>query len=230
VKNRKREDVILAICPTGIGTSKKIVELIESSLPRKTELQIKPVEYSQIITKKLWNELSNNYNIKLLVGTINPNIEDVSFVSLENIITQRNIDIFNKIISKYLTDKEIELFNNNIIQRFSLTNILNYLTILNAEKVLDVVKSVVSKIEMKLNITLKPSVKIGLYIHLSCLVERLITKSELTTYFKINDFIAKEDKFIEIIKEAALEIENDFSVEIPVEEIGYIFDYISSNE
>lgn len=230
MKNRKREDAILSVCPTGIGTSKKIIELIEGSLPRKIELKIKPVEYSQIITKKLWDELLDNYNIKLIVGTIDPNVEGLPFVPLESIITQKNVDVFNKIISNYLTDKEIDLFNNNIIQRFSLTNILKYLTILNAEKVLEVVKSVVSKIERKMNLIVKPNVKIGLYIHLSCLVERLITKSEITTYFNIEDFVKKEEKFIEIIKEATSEIETYFSVEIPVEEIGYIFDYIRSNE
>ncbi len=230
VKKRKREDVILAICPTGIGTSRKIVELIESSLPRKIDLQIKPVEYTQILTKPLWKELSDNYNIKLLVGTINPHIEGLSFVPLENIITKKDVYAFNDLISNYLTEAEIQQFNNNIVQRFSLTNILNYLTILNAEKVLDVVKSVVSKIERNLNLEINPSVKIGLYVHLSCLIERLITKSELTTYFNIEEFIVKENQFILTIKEAASEIEENFSVEIPVEEIGYIFDYINSNE
>lgn len=230
IKNRKKEDVVLSVCPTGIGTSKKIVELIESSLPRKIELKILSVEYSQVITKKLYDDLLDKYNIKLIVGTIDPSLESIPFVPLEGIITQYDIDVFYNIMSNYLTEEEIDLFNNNIIQRFSLNNILKYLTILNAEKVLEVVKSVVNKIETKMNIKIKPKVKIGLYIHLSCLVERLITKSEIKTYYNVRDFVKKEKKFIEIIKEATSEIETYFSVEIPVEEIGYIFDYINSNE
>ena len=34
VKNRKKQDAILAVCETGIGTAEKISKLMEDSLPK----------------------------------------------------------------------------------------------------------------------------------------------------------------------------------------------------
>ena len=65
---------------------------------------------------------------------------------------------------------------------------------------------------------------------MSCLIERLITKSYITTYFNIEDFKKNNQEFIDIVRESANPIETYFSVEIPVEEMGYIYDYINNNE
>ncbi|WP_411170074.1 sigma 54-interacting transcriptional regulator [Clostridium sp. MB05] len=230
IKNRKLEKVILTVCPTGIGTSKKIAELINRSLPRKIEINIIPQDYGLIVDEKTLKELQDKYDIKLVIGTINPNIEEVPFISLENIIVNNKLEYLEEIFSEYLTAEEIKTFKDNIVKVFSLSNIVDYLTILNAEKVLEVVGVAVDEMEKKLNIELMTSIKIGLYVHLSCLLERLITKTHITTYDCIEKFKEENKEFIEIVRESLTEVEKYFSVEIPVEEIGYIFDYIKSNK
>lgn len=229
VRKRKREKIILSVCPTGIGTSEKIVELIYKSLPKQIDLKIIAMEYSQVIDKKLRERLMEEYEITLIIGTINPSLQDIAFISIEDLVTNQDIQYFNSIISKYLNSQEINIFNENIMKNFSLSNILNYLTILNGEKVLEVVKTMVDKVEKQLDIIITPKIKIGLYIHLSCLVERLVTKSEITSYNDMNNFVENHKEFIKIVKESFCEIEDLFSVEIPIEEIGYIFDYINNN-
>lgn len=230
IKNRKLEKVILTVCPTGIGTSKKIAELINRSLPRKIEINIIPQDYGLIVDEKTLKELQDKYDIKIVIGTINPNIEEVPFISLENIIVNNQLEYLEEIFSEYLTAEEIKTFKDNIVKVFSLSNIVDYLTILNAEKVLEVVGVAVDEMEKKLNIELMTSIKIGLYVHLSCLLERLITKTHITSYDGIERFKEENKEFIEIVRESLTEVEKYFSVEIPVEEIGYIFDYIKSNK
>ncbi|GAA0084019.1 sigma 54-interacting transcriptional regulator [Clostridium sp. CTA-7] len=230
IKNRKLEKVILTVCPTGIGTSKKIAELINRSLPRKIEINIIPQDYGLIVDEKTLKELQDKYDIKIVIGTINPNIEEVPFISLENIIVNNQLEYLEEIFSEYLTAEEIKTFKDNIVKVFSLSNIVDYLTILNAEKVLEVVGVAVDEMEKKLNIELMTSIKIGLYVHLSCLLERLITKTHITSYDGIEKFKEENKEFIEIVRESLTEVEKYFSVEIPVEEIGYIFDYIKSNK
>lgn len=230
IKNRKREKAIIAVCPSGLGTSKKIAELINKSLPKNIEVNIFPCDYGVIIDESKLKGLMDKFEIELIIGTINPNINNIPFISLENIITNQKLEELESILENYLTVEEFAQFKKNIIKTFSLSNILNYLTILSPEKVLDVVEEVVCDLERRLNIKLKSNIKIGLYIHMSCLIERLITKSYITTYFNIEDFKKNNQEFIDIVRESANPIETYFSVEIPVEEMGYIYDYINNNE
>ncbi|MCH4015818.1 PRD domain-containing protein [Pediococcus pentosaceus] len=69
----------------------------------------------------------------------------------------------------------------------------------------------------------------SLYVHISCLIERLIRNEPITTYdlSVIGDTNAKQT--FKWIKEAFSVIEKIYSVEIPESEYGYIFDIIRAN-
>ena len=67
---------------------------------------------------------------------------------------------------------------------------------------------------------------VGLYIHISCLIERLLTDRVIGTLDNIDEFVQDNQEFIRKMKRSFMNLENNYTVEIPVSEIAYIYDYI----
>lgn len=68
---------------------------------------------------------------------------------------------------------------------------------------------------------------IGLYVHLCCLVERLVTRNPIETYVGQDRFEEERADFIESFRQSFSSISTRYRVEVPVSEIAYVFDYIS---
>ena len=62
------------------------------------------------------------------------------------------------------------------------------------------------------------------------MIERLILHQDIETYPNIEEFLEKQNTFISNVKDSFKEIEYYYKVQIPTEEIGYIFDYINVQE
>lgn len=229
INNRVKKNVILSICATGIGTSDKIKDLLIKSFPTDIDVEVISYDYDKLIKNKFEDNIFNKYNVLCVIGTVNPNIENLNFIPIEAVIDGGSSLKLDDVLSHYFSKNNLEKFNNNLLKNFSLLNLLNHLTILNAEKILEDVESTIRNIESKLNIILSKRTTLGLYVHISCMIERLITNKQVENYKDSDEFIKKEKTFIKICKESFSVVENKYGVEVPIEEIGYIFDYIKYN-
>ncbi|MEF9967202.1 MAG: PRD domain-containing protein, partial [Longicatena sp.] len=226
VKNRKKQDAILSVCETGIGTAEKISDLISASLPEGVGISLIPYDYENLRNGGINSPVFEKYNILFIVGTKDPKIEKVPFISIEELIQQQSVEKTNAVFSTHMRRKEIELFNQNMIKNFSLDNLLEYLTILDSEKIIDSVERIINQIQKGINLTLTSGVVLGLYIHISCLIERLIIDKHITKFDRLDEFELNHQDFIVLVKNAFKEVETHYNVEIPVSEIGYIYEYI----
>lgn len=229
VRNRKKANAILSICQSGFGTAEKIKKLLKNSLPKKSGIQIISYEYDSIEMMGNKSPVFDKYNIILMVGTTNPNITGIDYISLEELIEQKNIEKISQSLSNYLNFDEIVEFNENLLRNFSMENLLNYLTILNPEKILQNVEDIIKQIEDKLNMKIKSSTKVGLYLHISCLIERLIIDKTVVSYDKLDILERDHQDFIKVVKEAFESLEIMYNVKIPLSEIGYLFEYLNKD-
>lgn len=225
-ENRKKETAILSICATGIGTAKKISDLMKKSFPTDSEIHFVQYDYDSIMSMGETCPIFSQYEILFIVGTMNPQTKAYPFISVEELVQQKNADLINRLLSKVLNKEQLTLFNQNLIKNFSLQNLLQYLTILNPEKIINHVEQILAEIQHQLNITLSSSAVVGLYLHISCLIERLITNRYIASYQDIEQFQRKHNDFIKIVKAAFSEVEESYYVEIPISEIGYLYSYI----
>ena len=157
---------------------------------------------------------------------MDPHLEGVQFIPIEDLVLSDSMDEISALMQQFLKPEELEEFKTNILKNFTLNNIVNNLTILNAEKVLDDVQETVAKIEEGMGIQLSPANKMGLYVHMACLVERLILRNEIVLNQDPNEFIASHQKFIQVVRDAFSVVKYAYSVEIPDSEIMYIYNYI----
>lgn len=224
--DKKKEDAIITTCITGIGTAKKIKDLLTRCFS-DDEIKVMAYDYGKLKGNGRDDYIFKKYNVKLIIGTNDPNIEEIPYISLEDLIMRKGDTVLINTLSNLLVNKKIiDRINSEIIKLFTLENVLNYLTILNPDKIIDQVEQAMYTLEMELGFKFGSDLKISLCIHICCMIERLVIKDPIMTYVKIQEFEQCHLHFVQLVKKAFSVIEQFYKVEIPVSEIGFIYDSI----
>ncbi len=229
IRNVQKEKAVIFSGENGIDTAEKIKELILKASEAAIPMRFVAYDYFQLMKNGSRDEIFNQYEVKCIIGLFNPEIDGIPFISLEDIISMNATDQLNVLFSDYLDEKQLEIFNQNMLKNFTLQNVVESITILNPDKVLDEVEQSVQRLQRMTGRKLEGRIMIGLYVHLCCLVERLVTKTSLENYQNLEKFQADHSDFIAQVRECFQGISSHYKVELPVSEIAYIYDYINLN-
>jgi len=226
-----KKKALVTTCITGIGTAIRIKDLIIKSLGEYSD-EVEIIAYDYLALKNNgYNEpIFNDYHVIAMIGTKDPQVNQVPFFSLEDIISGKREKQFSKILENFASEQGIKQINQSIIKYFSLESVLNNITILNPDKILDHVETAIEKLQYELKVSFTNDIKICLYIHLSCLIERLVTKTEIEDYDDefLSNFEKCNHKFIDLTKKSFSVIEKSYNVTIPLAEIYFIYEILSS--
>ena len=228
--NLRKTPLILCSCMSGMGAAERLREVILSSLPRNSIIKVKSYNYYDLLKNIMNDVLFEDDKVICVVGTMNPNIKGLNFIAIEDLVINTESQNFDVYFKDYLSPEDLDVFKKNILKNFSLSNIMNTLTILNPNKLLEYVTEALEKLQNRMKAHLSNKICLGLYMHVCCLIERLILHQDIEIYPNIEEFIAKQNTFISHVKDSFKEIEYYYKVQIPMEEIGYIFDYINAQE
>lgn len=228
-RNRQKKHAILCSCASGMGTAEKLKQTIEDSLPLSTEISVLAYDYNELVEKGMNCTLFDNYHILCVIGTLNPNIDQLYFIPIEDLIINDTIDGFDHCIEDAMSKEQLTLFKKNILKNFSLSNIMNSLTILNPNKLLEHVADAIDRLQTILNISLANNTCFGLYVHMSCLIERLVMNKGIELYPDMLAFEKEHTVFIQQVETAFTAVEAFYGVQIPVAEIGYVYDYVKND-
>lgn len=228
--NLRKTPLILCSCMSGMGAAERLREVIMSSLPANSIIKVKSYNYYDLLKNSINDMLFEDGKVICVVGTMNPNIKGLNFIAIEDLVINTDSQNFDEYFKDYLSTEDLDFFKKNILKNFSLSNIMNTLTILNPNKLLEYVTEALEKLQNRMKVHLASKICLGLYMHVCCLIERLILHQDIEIYPNIEEFIAKQNTFISHVKDSFKEIEYYYKVQIPTEEIGYIFDYINAQE
>lgn len=225
IKNRIRPKAILTVCSSGIGIAGKIAALVENSFPKKMDLTVIPIA-ADTLQHRQASGIFDKYNVILILGTLNLKPQGIPFISIEDIINQSDSWALKEKLRMLMNDEELTVFTQNMVRNFSLDNLIDYLTILNPEKIIVYVEEILEQIQKRLEFTLSNNILIGLYLHISCLIERLIIDKRFVYYLNLEKFEAEHADFIAMIREVFGRVCRAYNVVIPTAEIGYLYNYI----
>ena len=122
---------------------------------------------------------------------------------------------------------ELIQFQENLLLNFSMQNVVGYLTILDAQNVIKTVNTALAVLQKKLHINMDFSTSIGLIIHISCMIERLVTHTAVEAEIDFKDINDNQKHYLSIILESLKSINYTYGVKIPMNEALYIYDYIN---
>jgi transcriptional regulatory protein LevR len=158
---------------------------------------------------------------------MDPKLDGVQFISLSEIIDLSSINKIEDIFGLYMSEEEIKRFTDDLIKNFSLTNVIESVTILNPKPLLNIVEKSIHKLEREQQRLIHPRILIGLYVHVCCFVERMVKHEPIKSYPNLIEFEKEQSDFIENVLNSFDELQSHYSIEIPTSEIGYIYDYIN---
>lgn len=228
IHSRKYEKAIIIASDTGVSVSEKLVSLFKKSLPKKIDLVMSAYDYKRLRTNKSKDGIFEKYDVQLMISSKGLGIAGISIITLEEVMSFEKIDTLRNVLSSYLNDKELDMFETSLLKNFTLESIVNNLTILNPTKLLDDVSFAVDELQRNLNSSFQSHTIIGISMHICFLIERLIIRSEL----KINDdeeFVNNNADFVKVVNDSFERIYKTYNVQMPVSEMVYLFEYIEND-
>lgn len=232
--NDNKDKIIITSCITGIGTAEKIRNLLLDTFKGILPSNIKIVskDYHSINTiEKFEDSIGINEQVIAIIGTFNINIPDIPFISLEELFSAKGIQKLIKImdLKNYAKsrdyNKTIEGISKKFIKSITLQSIINYLTILNPEKILSEMEEVLEQICDRLNYNITREKRFRFLIHSCCMVERLLTVKS-TFEYKLPDNYQNNKKEICVIKSAFKEIEKTYNINLNDKELFCLYDLL----
>lgn len=227
----QKKKAIVITSDLGKKTASKIAALFKNSLPEQHPFTIIEYDFTSLQEKKTELLIFKEYEVVLLIRPEALDIEGYTCLSLEDVIYMRNLDKLNIVLNQYFTKEQTAVFHMNLIKNFSLENVVENLTILNAKNLMDLVVDSVEKLIQSLKKSIDARTRIGIYIHICFLIERLVTKNEIHVDKDITEaFLEKNKRFIQITEQSFHNMLESYSVQLPVSEIKYLYDYIYIKE
>lgn len=224
----KKEKAIVTSCFTGIGTALQIQKLLEESIPKNLGIKVVAHDYDRLKKHGIQDALFQLYDVLVIVGTANPEIENINYISLEDLISGKGYSKLHNVFKEIVDEKGVQVVNNNIVRNFSLKRVIESVTILDTDKILDHIDKCLNNLEVMTNKRLPNDKKIALYVHVSCMVERLIRHEAIENYHDIEKFSQCQKDMIKIIKESFSGLEKVYSVKINLAEVGFIYDILNN--
>ncbi|WP_143087313.1 PRD domain-containing protein [Clostridium frigidicarnis] len=228
IKSKEKKKAILTTCISGIGTAKKLKKLLKECIG-DADIEIKEYDYASLNLKGKDDKIFSDYDVKLIITTTKLEIDGVKSILLHDLINGDCDEIFFHVLKDVTINKNIDNIKQDIIKMFSMDNLISRLTILNPNKIINEVETIIVGYERTLDKRFNVDLKITLYIHTSILIERLMLKQGLT-FIEEEELKYKEENsnFIRISQDIFKGVIDEYNLEIPLKEIYIIQSIIES--
>jgi transcriptional regulatory protein LevR/transcriptional regulator with AAA-type ATPase domain len=218
--------VLLTVCVTGQGTAVKLKELVEKRFDFHSLIDVLPLDFSSIdeFEKKV-NEIHKVNEIAAIVGISGSRKTDVPFISVDELIFGQGIKMLENILKKYCVCRKEDNFRKEEVRLLSeaLTSYLNYL---DAEKLTPYVLETLRQIESAFSINFNKSSFVTLFIHLCCMVERLIFDKSSCRKSLSNKKTLVTTTISSKLRQTFHELEDSYKIRVTDGEYEFLYEYI----
>ena len=221
-----KQDVIIVCCTTGVGTAIKIKDMIKESLPAKTKVMIKAYSYDALKIDDQEDVLKRKYNILTIIGTANPNYQNIPFISIDQLVNGSKLNVLKEALKNDLTSQDLDNFNDAVLKNFSIERVINSLTILDTKAVIKNISQCVGHLNNYLTPRLPNQIVMALYVHVSCMIERIIRNQSLENSPRNFHDSPKKRQGMAVIHSSFAPLEEIYNIKIPLTEIAYIYELI----
>ncbi|MFB7304927.1 PRD domain-containing protein [Heyndrickxia sporothermodurans] len=179
--------------------------------------------------ERLTPNLDKNERPLAIIGTFQTEIPDVPFIPLDVLFSEKGIErlmiVFGYDMANPKSEKIREAISSRYIQNLSLEAVVNYVNVLNPQKLLIEMMQVYRQICRQLDIHPGKLVMLRFMIHCCCLVERLAVNVD--SIKPIRDYPLQENENVfDVIKLSFRNIELSYNIKLPPIEIQYIYELI----
>ncbi|WP_311776019.1 PRD domain-containing protein [Enterococcus durans] len=167
------------------------------------------------------------YDVLAIIGTEDPEIDDILYIGLEELITGDEVEKLVRLVEHEVEIDAMKL-RDDLIFNFSLKKMIENLVILDVEKVLALVKAAIERLEKILDRSFNSNRRFLLYLHCCCMVERILRKENIDPQEDIKKYKQMYQSQMAAIKQAFQEVERAYTIELSDLEVRLIHEIISN--
>ncbi|WP_127836885.1 sigma 54-interacting transcriptional regulator [Clostridium prolinivorans] len=211
-----KDNIIITTCITGEGSAIKLKNIIEEKI-NLNEKDIQVVAISASDKKEMYNTiniLSKGKKIIAIVGTVNPDIYGIPYISTSEIFLDSNYTRLKNIVNRIKTPKD---FYKDIFEGLE-----KEMTDFNIREFEPLCIRFIDKIKETITNDLDIYIVSGLILHLACAIVRLINKENVNKCSRLDEIINIYSNEYINLKTALKEIENFYNINFSEDEICYI--------
>lgn len=220
--------LIITTCISGQGTAIKIQHMLEESFFDVPQLQIRAIDFLHLKDPGVIQKLKNDFQIIAIVGTDNPRIQEIPFVSIEKLIRGEGEGRLENLFGSSLSSEHSQRILNRLLANFSLENMVSSITIIDARLLIQDIEVLLTRLEQYLKTSFSNELKINLMIHISAMMERLVRSNPIPEYAGLDELKNQHPDFLFLFQRAFLLMEQKYGVNITDTEIGIIYGIIKN--
>lgn len=223
VNNYKRElkkNIIITLCMSGEGGALQIKKYLEKNIEFQN-IDIVPLSMgskNQLIIQI--NHLKDKYNILYVVGTFDPHLHGISFVSVSklfNVPVEKLSELFS-VNGKYLQTKK------RVKYSLIFKNIEEQMPDFDIDLLKDILLNTINKIDIKY--PLNQNQKIGLIMHISNLIYQLVHQQKIKQIDDYNKIILANKRIYNYLCDIFSNIENVYEITLSDSDIAILIKLI----
>lgn len=214
---------IIISCMSGVGIADKLKDTIAKVISEDT-MDLLTMDYKAL--KSLLDENNEEYFNKTKLILTTSNLSEgltVPWINIYDLMGGSEEQRLKKILKDVISLEKFEELKLELIKFFSIEGIVSRLQFLNPNIIINEVEDIILKYEQKYNVELFGSIKLNLYMHIACMIERLMTSDEDGEDI-VEELSEDEKEFYSISKEIFNSTEKKYHISLNQYELSLLYE------
>ncbi|MFZ5967357.1 MAG: sigma 54-interacting transcriptional regulator [Bacillota bacterium] len=229
--NPQKDNIIITVCTTGEGSAVKLKNIIEENVDiENKDVQIIPMSISD--KKNLYrkiSKLSKDKKIIAIVGTFNPDIYGIPYISVAELFMDRNYERIKELIDKIeYTDYTDTVISSDELYDSIFDMIEKEIKSYDAKAFKRLFKTFRDNIEKQLDCAFDQDILVGLILHMSCALERIVRNGNTPACDSKDFLMDKHSEAFGTIKDNLKEMEDYYGITITEDEVCFLLMIITN--
>ncbi|MDU7132646.1 MAG: sigma 54-interacting transcriptional regulator [Enterobacteriaceae bacterium] len=214
---------IIISCISGEGVARQLQEIIRRNIIDET-IDVVTMEYDDL-KWKISKADSALYGTRLLITTTEIDAGYIPQINTQKLIGEKPELLWKNYFSQIMPIQDMQKMVDEIVILFTLEGIASHLSFLNPRIIIDEVENVVKFFELAYGIHFESYLRINLFMHLSAMIERLLTHEGLSHRDDF-DLTQHQQSFMALIPAAFRSLINKYRFTLTTTEALMIYELI----
>lgn len=168
---------IVISCMSGLGISEQLRDILQTYLSQ--QVSVITMDFSTLQQSVAENDIAAFDATLLVITTTNlPDKFAIKHLNIYDLLDPQGQVLLNTILTPYLDAKTFDQLYNQLVRFLSVEGVTERLSFLNPNIIIQEVETVILKFENYYQVKFAGKIKLNLYMHISLMVERLMTGLE----------------------------------------------------
>ncbi|WP_057002513.1 sigma 54-interacting transcriptional regulator [Agrilactobacillus composti] len=217
----KGQNIVIS-CMSGLGISEKLRDIFQEVLGQ--QISLVTMDFSHLQQSVRANDRSEFESTLLVITTTNlPKSFTIPNINIYDLLTPDGQVFLHDVLKPYVDQPTFDDLYNRIVRFLSIEGVTERLSFLNPSVIIQEVETVIYKFEHYYHVKLDGKIKLNLYMHISLMVERLMTGAGATQANDLTPENTQEQEFFDVAKGICKPLELKYHIDINGYELSLLY-------